>query len=74
MELAKSVRKACGKNLSDIQVFDVYEGAGIDVGKKSIAYSLVFSSQEKTLTDEEINPLLDKITQQTAKEFGASLR
>lgn len=74
LELAKSVRKACGKNLSDIQVFDVYEGAGIDVGKKSIAYSLVFSSQEKTLTDEEINPLLDKITQQTAKEFGASLR
>lgn len=55
-------------------MFDVYEGVGIENGKKSLAYSLTFSSQDKTLTDEEINPLLDKIVEQAGKEFGAQLR
>lgn len=74
LELAKTIKKACGGNLKDIEVFDVYEGKGIDAGKKSLAYSLTFSSQDKTLTDDEINPLLDKIVEVTSKEFGAELR
>ena len=74
LSLAKAIKKACGANLKDIEVFDVYEGAGVDRGKKSLAYSLTFSSQDKTLTDEEINPLLEKIVELTGKEFGAILR
>lgn len=74
LALAKSIRKACGNNLKEIEVFDVYVGIGIEEGKKSLAYSLTFSSQDKTLTDEEINPLLEKIVEQTGKEFGAKLR
>lgn len=74
IELAKSIKKACGSNLKDIEIFDVYEGKGIEEGKKSLAYSLTFSSQDKTLTDEEINPLLEKIVEQTGKDFGAKLR
>lgn len=74
LELAKTIKKACGGNLKDIEVFDVYEGKGIDAGKKSLAYSLTFSSQDKTLTDDEINPLLDKIVEMTSKEFKAMLR
>ena len=70
----KVIKKACGSKVKDIEVFDVYEGAGVDVGKKSLAYSLTFCSQDKTLTDEEINPLLDKIVEMTSKEFGAVLR
>lgn len=73
-KLAKTIKKACGSNLKEIRVFDVYEGKGIEDGKKSIAYSLTFSSQDKTLTDDEINPLLDKIVEMTAKEFSAELR
>ena len=72
--LAKTIKKACGSNLKEIQVFDVYEGKGIEDGKKSIAYSLTFSSQDKTLTDDEINPLLEKIVEMTTKESGAELR
>ena len=74
LSLAKVIKKACGNNLKDIEIFDVYEGKGIDSGKKSIAYSLTFSSQDKTLTDDEINPLFEKIIVATGKEFGAMLR
>ena len=73
-KLAKTIKKACGSNLKEIQVFDVYEGKGIEDGKKSIAYAFTFSSQDKTLTDDEIKPILDKIVEMTAKEFGAELR
>ncbi len=72
--IEKVIKKACGSNLTDIQVFDVYEGIGIENGKKSLAFSLTFSSQDKTLTDDEINPLLDKIVEAANKEFGATLR
>ncbi len=73
-EVAKTIKKACGNNLSKVEVFDVYEGKGIDENKKSIAYSLTFSSQDRTLTDDEINPLLEKIVEMTEKEFNAELR
>lgn len=72
--MAKVIKKASGSNLSHIEVFDVYEGIGVGEGKKSIAYSLTFSAGDRTLTDDEINPLLDKIVEATSKEFGATLR
>lgn len=72
--VAKAIKKACGSNLSYVEVFDVYEGISLGEGKKSLAYSLEFSSQDRTLTDDEINPLLDKIVEVTNKEFGAILR
>lgn len=74
LNLAKVIKKACGNNLKDIEIFDVYEGKGVDSGKKSVAYSLTFSSQDKTLTDDEINPLFEKIIVAAGKEFGAMLR
>lgn len=74
MTMAKTIRKTCGSNLNDIEVFDVYEGSGIEKGKRSLAFSLTFGSKDKTLTDEEINPLLDKIVLETKKAFGAELR
>ena len=43
------------------KVFDIYTGTGIEENKKSIAYSLEFGVQDRTLTDEEINTILEKI-------------
>ncbi len=74
LSIVKAIKKACGSNLSYVEAFDVYEGKGIEDGKRSIAYSLTFSSQDKTLTDEEINPLLEKIVEVCEKEFKAELR
>lgn len=67
-------KKLGGNYLSDVEIFDLYEGKGIAEGMKSLAFSLTFTSFDKTLTDEEINPIIQKIIDQTGKEFGATLR
>lgn len=67
-------KKLGGNYLSDVEIFDLYEGKGIAEGMKSLAFSLTFTSFDKTLTDEEINPIIQKIIEQTGKEFGATLR
>ncbi len=60
-EIAIQIKKAAGSLLLNSEVFDVYSGKGIEEGKKSLAYSLTFGSNDRTLTDEEINTVLDKI-------------
>lgn len=60
-EIAKQIKKAAGSLLLNSEVFDVYSGKGIEEGKKSLAYSLTFGTNDRTLTDEEINTILDKI-------------
>ncbi len=74
LEIAKVIKKVAGSNLTSVEIFDVYEGKGIDEGKRSIAFSLVFGSQDRTLTDEEINPLIEKVIGAVQKEFKAELR
>ena len=49
--------------------FDVYTGDGIQEGKKSLAYSLSFTSHDRTLTDEEINKTVEKIIERLQKDF-----
>ena len=73
-DMVKTIKQAGGSNLNNIEIFDIYEGKGIEEGKRSIAFSLNFSSFEKTLTDEEINPILEKIITAVEKEYKAVLR
>jgi phenylalanyl-tRNA synthetase beta chain len=47
--------------LEAVNVFDVYRGKGLPEGKKSLAFSLIFRAQERTLTDEEVNLAFQKI-------------
>ena len=72
-EIAKQIKKAAGSLLLGTKVFDVYTGTGIEENKKSIAYSLEFGAQDRTLTDEEINAILEKIIVSLEKQ-GAELR
>ena len=72
--IEKVIKSAGGSLLTNIEVFDVYTGIGIGVDKKSIAYSLTFSDMKKTLTDEEVNNLMEKIIETTSKKCGAELR
>ena len=60
-EIEKIIRKAGGKILDTVELFDVYQGAQIEAGKKSVAYSLKFRSPDRTLSDEDIDPALNKI-------------
>jgi phenylalanyl-tRNA synthetase beta chain len=71
------VRAAQGvdkKLISDVTVFDVYEGKGIDDGKKSIAIAVTMQPREKTMTDEEIDAVAAKITAEVTKKTGGVLR
>ena len=72
-EIAKQIKKLAGSMLISSKVFDVYTGTGIEENKKSIAYSLEFGAQDRTLTDEEINAILEKIIVGLEK-VGAEIR
>ena len=73
-EIGMKIKKLAGSLLENAEVFDVYEGAAILPGKRSIAYSLTFGKQDRTLTDEEINEVMDKIIKGLEKEYNAILR
>lgn len=73
-ELQKVIKNSGGKLLQDSKVFDVYTGTGIPEDKKSIAITVELGDMSKTLTDEEISSVIDKITENLANKFGASLR
>ena len=73
-DVISSIKQGGGKLLSRVEVFDYYEGDKIENNKKSIAYNLYFESNEKTLSDEEINPSFDKIIELVVKRHNAILR
>ena len=73
MDLANKIKKSAGKLLIDINVFDLYEGKNIDENKKSLAYSLTFGDNNRTLNDDEINAVMDKVIANLEKE-GMELR
>ncbi len=70
----KAIAAAGGELLRKVDVFDVYTGKNIPEGKKSIAYKLIYSSDEKTLTDQEIEESVRKIVNSIETGFNAELR
>jgi len=71
------VRAAQGvhrKLIADVGVFDVYEGKGIEDGKKSIAIAVTIQPREKTMTDQEIDAVGARIVAEVAKKTGGTLR
>ena len=73
-KILDKVRKTARKVLTDSYIFDVYQGPGIEPDKKSVALTMVFQHQDKTLVDEDINSLMDKIIATIIKECDAVLR
>jgi phenylalanyl-tRNA synthetase beta chain len=72
--LEKIGYKYASKLLKQINLFDVYEGAGVGEGMKSYALNFVLQSSDKTLTDEEINKVMNKLISAYEREVGAKLR
>ena len=72
-EIAGIIKKAAGSLLLGTQIFDVYQGEGLEENKKSLAYSLEFGANDRTLTDEEINAVIEKVISSIEKQ-GWSLR
>ncbi|MEO5928340.1 MAG: phenylalanine--tRNA ligase subunit beta [Candidatus Kapaibacterium sp.] len=73
-ELEKTILGAGGALLSNVRLFDLYQGKGMEPGKKSVAYSLSFTSYERTLEDGEIEKIVGKIVRKLDQEHGAKLR
>ena len=70
--IANFISQKGGRYLESVNLFDVYTGAGVKEGKKSLAYSLSYRSADGTLTDADIN--MEKLLKALEKEFGATLR
>ncbi|MEA2975729.1 MAG: phenylalanyl-tRNA synthetase beta chain, partial [Alphaproteobacteria bacterium] len=73
-DIVRAAQSADRKLITNITVFDVYEGKGIDPGKKSIAIAVTIQPREKTLTDPEIEALGAKIVSEVTKKTGGTLR
>lgn len=73
LHLEKEIKKATGKILENIDLFDVYEGAQVGANKKSVAFNLRFRSAERTLTDEECSTAVEKAIK-AVEALGATLR
>lgn len=73
-KLEDEIRGSGGDILFIVELFDVYRGPQLPPGKKSLAYSLQFSSPERTLTDEEVNSQLGLIVENVRKTLGATIR
>ena len=72
-EIVKNqIKKSGGRLLDSIEIFDVYEN--IEDGKKSIAYKLVFKDPNKTLLDDEVMEVFNKIIKEVESKVGAKLR
>ncbi len=72
--LMDDMRKAAGSLLESIQMFDVYRGVQVGLGKKSVAFSLTFRAPDRTLTDEEVQKAMDKVQKVCAEKYEASVR
>lgn len=69
-----AIREAAGEQLRELVIFDNYQGKGIETGRKSIAFGLIIQDYSRTLTDENIDGLVKRVTDRLAEQFGASLR
>ncbi|MBM7643412.1 phenylalanine--tRNA ligase subunit beta [Streptococcus loxodontisalivarius] len=72
--IVDAIESAGVKRLTAIKLFDVYAGANIEAGKKSMAYSLTFQNQADNLTDEEVAKYMEKITKALTEQVGAEVR
>jgi phenylalanyl-tRNA synthetase beta chain len=73
-DLVRAAQSADRKLIASVGVFDLYEGKGIEPGKKSIAIAVTIQPREKTMTDAEIEALAAKIVAEVGKRTGGVLR
>ncbi len=73
-DITSVIRKAAGNLLKDVTIFDVYKGANIPEGYKSVAVAVVYQSPDKTLADADIQPVHKKVIDQLREKLHAQLR
>ena len=73
-DILRATQSVDRKLITNVSVFDVYEGKGIEPGKKSVAIAVTLQPREKTMTDEEIDAVAARIVAEVGKRTGGTLR
>lgn len=73
-DIEEVIVKQGGSILESVKLFDIYKGKQIPEGKKSVAYAIVYRDNNKTLTDNEVNKVHEKILRSLEYKLGAQLR
>ena len=73
-KIESAVKKVVGPVLRELTIFDVYTGKGIDTGRKSVALGLILQETSRTLTDAEVDGVIDTVTECLADKFKAKIR
>ena len=73
-EVMKLVREAAGPLMKKLDLFDVYEGAGLADGKKSLAIGLTFQDQSRTLDESEVASAVDQVLARLKSQLDIELR
>lgn len=74
LDIERSIKRAGKEMLTNVHLFDVYEGEHIEAGKKSLAYALTYRAADRTLKEEEVNERHQAVLQAVEKDHGATLR
>ncbi|MEA5446495.1 phenylalanine--tRNA ligase subunit beta [Gammaproteobacteria bacterium AB-CW1] len=73
-ELVCAAREAAGEVLAEVRVFDVYQGKGVDSGRKSIALGLILQGSSRTLTDDDSDRVVQQVRELLETRLGATVR
>lgn len=73
-EMSKTIFEVERHLIREVKLFDVYEGRGVEIGKKSLAFRVVYRSDERTLKLDEAKKIEQQIIQKLTQKFGAKLR
>ena len=73
-EAEAAITAAAGKLLRSVKLFDIYRGANLGEGKKSLAFSLELRADDRTLTDADTEPVISKVLAALETQCGATLR
>jgi phenylalanyl-tRNA synthetase beta chain len=68
------IRKAGGELLEQIELFDLYRGEQVGSNQKSLAFALTYQAADRTLTDDEVGKIRQRVIKQLEQELGAQLR
>lgn len=73
-DIVKIIKAQKSDIIEDYKLFDIYEGAQLGENKKSMAYSITLRGSDRTLTDDDVNPIIEKILKELEEKLGAQLR
>jgi len=73
-DILANMRENAGENLTDLRIFDVYQGDAVAKGKKSVALGLTWQHPSRTLSDDDINSAIDAVVSALASKLSATLR